>query len=271
MAEQSFRALEHEGWFNRAAGYDDILTKLTGQAIAPILDTFASLQGKRFLDVACGTGHLVSAAAQRGALSEGIDFAATMIERAQANYPSLQFAEGDAEQLPYADACFDAVACSFGLLHLAQPEQAMKEAGRVLKPGGRYTFTVWCSPDQGGDFFRLVLGAIQQHGTFDVPLPSAPPFFRFADLQEAARVLTSVGFIAPEFKLLPLTWQATQPQAILNLLYQGTVRTSLLLGAQTESARERIHHAILEGAQAYQTPSGVELRFPAHLATAVKA
>ena len=69
----------------------------------------------------------------------------------------------------------------------------MKEAWRVLKSGGRYTFTVWCGPDQGGGFFKLVLEAIQKHGSLEVPLPPAPPMFRFADPDESKKVLTEAG------------------------------------------------------------------------------
>ena len=65
-----------------------------------------------------------------------------MVAQASAAYPRF-FREGDAEQLPYRDASFEYVACAFGLLHLQQPEQAMAEAWRVLRSGGRYSFTVW--------------------------------------------------------------------------------------------------------------------------------
>lgn len=271
MGERTFKDLEHQGWLEKADAYRDIFGKITEQAIAPILDTFSDLSGKRFLDVGSGTGELAAQAAARGAAAEGLDFAATMVSKASQSYPRIPFTEGDAENLPYPNASFDAVACSFGLLHMANADRALQEAKRVLKAGGRYTFTVWCGPDQGGDFFKLVMGAIRDHGTLDVPLPPAPPIFRFADTGECDRALRAAGFTSPGTASLQLTWGTKDPQAILELIYKSVVRTPMVLRAQSEEARERIHKAIVNGAEDYRKQGVIHLRFPAVLATAVAA
>lgn len=271
MAEQSFQALEQAGRVAKASAYDELFATITDQAIAPILDSFGAIANKRVLDVACGTGHIAGVAADRGAKSEGIDFASTMVEKAKDRYPGVPFREGNAEQLPFADASFDAVACGFGLLHMAQPDRVIKEAWRVLKSGGRYTFTVWCGPDQGGEFFRLVMGAVLKHGTLDVPLPPAPPMFRFSDPHECARALTAAGFVAPKVTVLPLTWRAAKPEDLLNLIYKSAVRTPMVLEAQTDQAREAIHRAIMEGSEAFRKGNAIEFRFPASMASAMKS
>lgn len=271
MGERTFGDLEHQGWLEKAEAYRNLFGRITEQAITPILATFGDLSGKRFLDVGSGTGELTAQAAARGATAEGLDFAATMVAKATEQYPSIPFREGDAENLPYPDAHFDAAACSFGLLHMPNADRALMEARRVLKAGGRYTFTVWCGPDQGSDFFKLVMGAIREHGTLDVPLPPAPPVFRFADTRECARALREAGFAAPDTDSLPLTWRTDDPQAILELIYKSIVRTPMVLRAQTEEARTRIHKAIIAGAEHYRTRGVIHLRFPAVLATAVAA
>lgn len=271
MSEKTFRDLEHQGWLEKADAYRDIFGKITDQAVSPILDTFGELSGKRLLDVGSGSGELTAEAVRRGAAAEGLDFAATMIANARQKYPGLRFTEGDAENLPYPNTSFDAVVCSFGLLHMANADSALQEANRVLKAGGRYTFTAWRGPDQGGDFFKLVMGAIREHGTLDVPLPPAPPVFRFADAAECAKALYAAGFTAPETASLQLTWETKDPQAILELIYKSIVRTPMVLRAQTDQARERIHRAIVEGAEDYRTQGVIRLGFPAVLATALAA
>jgi SAM-dependent methyltransferase len=271
VTAKTFRDLEHEGWVARAVSYGDVFTKITGQAIDPILASVGNLPGKRLLDVACGPGDLTAAAARRGATCEGIDFAATLVELATARHPGITFREGDALQLPYPAGAFNAVVCSFGLLHVENSDRAIAEARRVLKQGGRYAFTVWGSPEQGHEFFKLVQGAIQRHGTPNVPLPRAPPLLRFAELDECRRTLTAAGFSSPAARIIALTWQATTAGDILALIYKSIVRMPMILELQTDDARERIPRAIVQGAEAYRKAGVIELKFAAVLATAAAA
>jgi SAM-dependent methyltransferase len=270
MATKTFKELEHGGWMDKAVAYDSYFALVTSQAIDAILDSFGTLRGKRLLDLGCGTGHLAAAAAKRGAEAEGIDFASAMVEAAAANYPEVKFAEGDAEDLPFENECFDCVACSFGLLHMPHPEKVMEEAHRVLRSGGRYTLTVWCSPEQGSEFFGLVQAAIQAHGTLDVGLPPAPPFFRFADIEECQKILAGIGFISISTAKIPLIWYGQTGQDLLDLIYKSVVRTPMILERQTAEARERIHQAILTAAERYRAGDKLAIPIPALLVTATK-
>lgn len=271
MSAKSFKELEHEGWVGKAGTYDDWFAPVTGQAIAPLLDRLRDdWAGRRLLDVCCGTGHLTAAAAARGAEAQGLDFADTMVARARANHPNITFRQGQAEALPYPGASFDAAACAFGLLHVAVPEAAIAEAFRVLKPGGRYAFTVWFSPRDGMELYRLLLPAVQAHGDAGA-LPPAPPPFRFADQGECRRVLGAAGFAEVSFERLELTWRGTGPEQVIELIRNSLVRTSMMLEAQSAAARARIHAAVIAAAAAdYRRGEAIELGFPAALVAATK-
>lgn len=263
----SFKELELAGWQAKAEAYDGLLATITDQAIGPILESFGGLNHKRLLDVACGTGHLSGTAFNLGAMCEGIDFASTMVQLARTNHPKVKYVEGDAEQLPYENDQFDAVACAFGLLHLEHPEKAISEAWRILKSGGLYSYATWCGPDQGGEYFGLIIGAIKKYGTMEVPLPPVPPAFKYADEGEANKALANAGFRNPHIKKIILKWHPKKTEDILDLLYKSIVRLTLVLEAQGDNIRKKIHEEILEAGKKYRVK---EFKFPIVIATAEK-
>lgn len=270
MVGKSFKQLEYEGWTARASTFDDNFAEMTGAAIEPILDGLGPLDGQRLLDVGCGTGHLAAAATRRGAEVLGVDFAESMVARARTNYPDLAFRQGDAEALDCDDASFDAVACSFALLHLSDQEAAIAEACRVLRPGGRYAFTVWRGPEDGCEFFALTRGAIEAHGCGEVDLPAAPPGDRLAAPEVASEVLSAAGFVEPELRDVSLVWRNRSARAIIDAIYKGGVRTAMVMQAQSAEARARIEAAILVAAEGHRKDGLIELAMPAVLATARK-
>jgi len=269
--QQSFRDIEHAGWRQKAGAYDDWFAKITSQAIEPLLRSLGdNLKGARLLDVCTGTGHVAGAAAKRGALAEGLDFAEEMVAKATSNYPTVTFGTGDAEQLPYESNAFDFVVCAFGLLHFADADRAIAEAARVLRPGGRYAFTVWCGADQGSEFFQILMEAITAHGSPDVSLPPGPPLFRFADTVETARTLEGAGFSDVKTTVVDLIWQAERSQDLLELIYKSIVRTPILIESQPAEARAAIRSAIVRAAELRRHDGMIRIRFLASLTVARK-
>ncbi len=265
----AFHAFERAGWESVADAYRHSFGDLTAQAVEPLLDAVGAGPGVRLLDVACGPGRLTSAAARRGATAIGLDFAAPMVESARRLHPGLEFRQGDAEELPYADASFDAVAMNFGLLHLARPERALGEACRVLRAAGRFAFTVWAPPERALAF-GFVLDAVREQGNPNVPLPPGPPFFRFSDPDEARRALLAAGFRGPRVEGVPMTWRVPSPEALFEAMAQATVRTRGLLRAQEPAALDRIRRAVCAAAEGYSRDGAVALPMPCVLASAAK-
>ena len=127
--------------------------------------------GTRVLDVACGTGNTAIPLARRGCTVTGVDIATNLLaqarERAAAEKLPATFDEGDAEQLPYADASFDAVVTMFGAMFAPRPELVASELARVLKPGGLLAMANWNPASFTGQMFKL--------GSFHVPPPPGFP------------------------------------------------------------------------------------------------
>jgi ubiquinone/menaquinone biosynthesis C-methylase UbiE len=125
--------------------------------------------GDEVLDVACGTGNAAIRAAGVGARVTGVDltpelFAAGRREAAAAGV-ELDWVQGDAEELPFADSSFDVVLSTFGCMFAPRHDVAAAELVRVLRPGGRLGIASW-TPDGGmGRFF----------GTVGAYLPPPPP------------------------------------------------------------------------------------------------
>src|SRR5436190_16294115 len=190
---ESFAKFEHEGWQRVAGKYDSVWARSTRQFIPSLLDAAEVNLNMSVLDVGSGPGYVAAAAAERGAVSRSLDFSREMVAIAQKMFPQIQFQEGDAQNLPFTDATFDRVLANFALLHVSDPERACAEAFRVLKPGGKFGFTVWAAPEEN-PYAKMIDDAIRKHADLEVDLPAGPPHHLFSGREDFRRALAQAGF-----------------------------------------------------------------------------
>ncbi|SDO17007.1 class I SAM-dependent methyltransferase [Pseudomonas jinjuensis] len=124
------------------------------------------------LDVAAGNGNATLAAARRGCRVTSSDYVPALLERgrerAQAERLEVHFQEADAEALPFADASFDAVLSTFGVMFTPDQARAAGELARVCRPGGRIGLANWTPEGFIGQVFRTL-------GRHLPPAPGAQP------------------------------------------------------------------------------------------------
>lgn len=131
------------------------------QSIAEQLVDAADLAaGQTVLDVATGSGNAALAAARSGGEVTGLDYVPSLLERARARAVAegfdIEFVDGDAEDLPFADASFDSVISVLGVMFTADQERAASELLRVTRPGGTIAMANWTPSSFIGEMFRTV-------------------------------------------------------------------------------------------------------------------
>jgi ubiquinone/menaquinone biosynthesis C-methylase UbiE len=139
-----------------------------------LCDTADLRAGWRVLDVATGTGNAAIAAARHGCIAVGVDYVRLLLDRGRARAAAegleVEFVEGDAERLPFADETFDAVTSVFGTMFAPDHAQAANELLRVTKPGGTIALASWTPDSFVGDMFRVVARHVPPPAALESPM-----------------------------------------------------------------------------------------------------
>ena len=131
--------------------------QIVGERLAEAVDL---RWDERVLDVAAGNGNATLAAARRGGQVVSTDYVPALLDlgqaRAEAEQLQVAFAEADAEALPFADASFDVVLSTFGVMFTPDHARAAGELARVCRPGGRIGLANWTPEGFVGQLLKLV-------------------------------------------------------------------------------------------------------------------
>ncbi len=228
-----FEAMEREGWSDPAIakGYADgfdVATRLIARRLA---ETVGAGQGMEILDMCSGHGVVAAELVERGASVVGLDFSEAMIQLAQNAVPAARFVHGDAMDMGFADRSFDAVTIGFGVPHFPDPARGLAEAARVLKPGGKIAFSIWCGKGSNGSFGWL-FDAVERLGDHSVTLPAGPDAHMFTDPAVAEPVTAEAGFTDVKVTAIPTELHVHAPEALFDVFHGGAVRAASLLRRQ---------------------------------------
>jgi SAM-dependent methyltransferase len=213
-----------------------------------LVATLAPQPGERFLDVATGTGEVALRARRAGAAVTALDFAPTLLEQARAKGAAegatVDWIEGDAQALPFAEGDFDVVASNFGVIFAPEPETAAAELGRVCAPGGRLGVTAWL-PNHG--LHSLYAQFSQEEGNDPTECWG---------LREGAEALLGPWF---DVEIHDRTWnlEAESPEAAWELMSSGAPPVKALLETLEPDCKDEFRRAMLEYWDGFRTDGGI--------------
>jgi SAM-dependent methyltransferase len=252
-----------------AVAYDDFMGRWT-RSFGPALVRAAEIApGQHVLDVATGTGEsallLAEAVGARGSVM-GADISLPMLARAsgKADRRAIRLVAADAQALPCRAEAFDGVVCQFGLHFLPDPVAGIREARRVLRPGGRFGAVVWSAPERVPWYFVLA-GELVVH--FPERHDSIFAAARLADPARLERVLREAGLGDIRVAVEGHTMTFASFDEYWSHVESGAIRTGLMLWELPEATVTAIRERVRAAMAAFAAGEG--LAMPAEALVAV--
>jgi SAM-dependent methyltransferase len=251
-----YRKESHENWERFAAGWGrerEFIWRNTGVVGQNLVERLDPQPGQTVLELAAGTGDTGFAAAERvgpdGTLIS-TDFAAAMVEQARgvADRLGLENVEHrvmDAESMDLEDDSVDGVLCRWGYMLMADPASALSETRRVLRDGGRLSFSVWAAPEQ--NLWASIPGMVLvEQGHVPPPEPGAPGIFGLANTERIRELVTGAGFGEPEIEEVEIAWDYPDPDEHWRLTLELAAPIAHAVGSLSEEDRETVQGTVRE-------------------------
>lgn len=154
---RAIKSRQQGAWSSGDYGIVGTTLQIVGETLCEALDLRA---GQKVLDVAAGNGNVTLAAARRWCDVVSTDYVPALLERgserAAAERLAIEFRQADAEALPFADASFDVVVSTFGVMFTPDQGKAATELLRVCKPGGKIGLANWTPEGFIGQLFKTI-------------------------------------------------------------------------------------------------------------------
>lgn len=197
--------------------------------------------GQHVLEVACGTGVFLREVADLDAHAVGIDASAALLELARARVPEAELRQGDMQSLPFADAAFDVVAGFNAFFFADDMVAALREAGRVAKPGAPIVIQVWGDPDQCS-LEAMKAAVFGDRG-------EAPPFWRPGALEELAQ---AAGLVAAGTFDISWAYEFADETSMV----RGMCSAAPIAAAAQQAGDGSVERAVARSLAPHRTPDG---------------
>lgn len=260
MEPKLHRRVQRYGWDLAVQDYDRLFVPLLRHCSERCTALLDLKPGERVLDVATGTG--VAAFMAAGLVGADGQVVATDIsqkmvdatreEAERSGVTNMQFERVDAEELTYPDASFHAVTCVLGLMYPADPQRAIEQMFRVLRPGGRAAVAVWGRRERCGwaSIFPIVDARVES----DV----CPLFFQLGAQGALTYAFERAGFSNLHEERLDRPLHFAGDRDVLAAVFAGGP-VALPYSKFSPEEREAAHGEYLESIAAYRNGSGYDI------------
>lgn len=235
---------------------------------APVSDAAAISSGQTVLDVACGTGVLAREALKRvhpGGSVVGLDRNEGMLTVARRASPGIEWRLGEAESLPFANDCFDAVLSQFGLMFFDDRVTALKEMWRVLRPDGRLAVAVWDALDRTPGY-EVMTTLLQRLFGDQISDALRAPYI-LGDSEALLSLFAESGIPNAQIRTQDGTACFPSIESWVHTDVKGWTLADLIDDAQYETLQREAQREL----KSFERNDGtVKFRAPAHIVTATK-
>jgi ubiquinone/menaquinone biosynthesis C-methylase UbiE len=254
--------------------YDRYMVPLIFEPYArDLAERLVAAEPANILETAAGTGVLTKAIAAQlsAARLVATDLNQPMLDRAAAKLARetrIEYRQADALALPFADESFDAVACQFGVMFFPDKVQGYKEARRLLKPGGRFFFSVWDEISQN-EFADVITQALTELFPDDPPLFLARTPHGYHDAERIRADLNAAGFTNIAIEAVEARSKAPSPRDPAIAYCQGTPLRNEIEARDPSGLESATQHAVEALARRFGT-GAVDGRIRALVITATR-
>jgi SAM-dependent methyltransferase len=162
--------------------------------------------------------------------------------------PDLPRVRADSARLPFRDKSFDRVVCNLGLLHFPDPDAAVREAARAVKPGGVVAFSVW-APD--AEALTVVPKSLQALGLAP-STANAPGFFRFGEPGEFEATIRGAGLVPLPTARFAWNGPVEGPESLWRMFRTGSARTRAAILSLPETDQQRLRDEVVRRAETFR-------------------